>query len=167
MNETEFIDKFSVSFVKALKKVDVFANFKEYAKTLANRIGFATVIVLSIQVYLYFDVKSQVDCLFYNNQLLREELYEVKTVCHKKTEVLYSFLKLNDNLFNDVVLNTNQLRFIKESVESINHILFKEERKQEEEQYENKISALRIIDLVEDAPRTIIDSPTNTSYEMI
>jgi len=164
MSEKELIDKLTTSFLQTIKKMDIFAKIN----TFNNYVVFAAGLTLTVQFFCYFDTHAKIDCIFYQNDVLKQELWEIKQSLwiieqdsKSKTDTLLSLLKLEDKIFNEIVLNTNQLQFIRESMRN----KMEYEEKEEEEEEEEEEETMHLLTLVEDSPS---ESPTNSrSYEMV
>jgi hypothetical protein len=90
---------------------------------------------------------------------IKQSLWVIEQDSKNKTEILLSLLKLEDKLFNEIVLNTNQLQFIRESMGN------KLDKKEGEEKEKEKEETMHLLTLVEDSP---LVSPTNSrTYEMV
>jgi hypothetical protein len=169
MSEKELIDKLTTSFLQTIKKMDIFAKIN----TFNNYVVFAAGLTLTVQFFCYFDTHAKIDCIIYQNDVLKQELWEIKHSLwvieqdsKSKTELIPSLLKLEDKLFKEIVLNTNQLQFILESMRNrLEYEQEEEEKEKEEEEEEEEEETMHLLTLVEDSP---LESPTNSrSYEMV
>ena len=138
MVENDLNEKISKSFLRMLHKSDIGINI-----TLMKYFFFAMCTTnIACICFVYYNKNKQIKQEEIIEEIIKEQIQEIIETkiekieeienkineitldCKKKTELLLSLLKLNDNLFSDVIFITNQIRFIRESIGEINHTLY-------------------------------------------
>jgi hypothetical protein len=161
MVENDLNEKISKTLLRMLHKSNIVINI-----TLLKYffVAMCTTNVACIY-FMYYTKNKQIEQQDKNEtkiEIIEEKINEIALDCKKKTEILLSLLKLNDNLFSDVIFITNQIRFIRENIGEINHILtcivpINKDNSEKKDEYSVIYNYKELTTLIEDSP-SITDS---------